>query len=150
MSNDTALGLLFALLTGIFWGAYLVPSKKVSDNISFITISTLFMFVGSVVFSLLARREIQVNIKVVGWSALAGFIWVLGYITANYSIHYIGLGIGYTIWSGIQVVTALIFGALLFRELGGIRGDAQIVLLGGIIMVIIGVILVGWARSTIP
>lgn len=150
MTNDTITGIFFALLAGIFWGAYLVPSKKVSDSMTFIAISSFFIFAGSLTFALLMKRELLVDLEVLGWSALAGIMWVVGYISANYTIKHIGLGIGYTMWSGIQVMVAVILGAIVLHELDNLKGSSLTALLLGTILVIVGVVLIGWARSTIP
>jgi len=140
------LGILFALLTVIFWGSYIVPTVKLKDNPFLIVsiISTTVLVISLIIYGI-TSPGLTVNILVFGF--IAGVLWSLAQIYFLIGLRKTKFGRYISICSSFQILLNFFIGIIIFHELVNAGLINLITAFIGIIFLIIGVFLVSYLRE---
>lgn len=109
------------------WTLLLIPTVA-----GFLTIPNLFQ--------VLAQSGFTAVLKVF----IFGLIWGVSAIAFGFGIHYLGLGLGYSLMMGMIITIGSLF-PLLTGELGSISPSSLLILIGALAVIILGVVLSAWA-----
>jgi drug/metabolite transporter (DMT)-like permease len=156
-SGKATLGILAALGAGVLWGTMYIPYRKAyisgMNPLSFVTVFTFgelgttfllgAIFHGGVnnLFTELAKAR-----PALFWLFLGGFCWVIGDLFQQYAAKYIGIGRGIPL-SNTNQLWGLAWGALVFGELAGLSLNAQILVIAGSLVMIVGAAAIGLAEA---
>ncbi|MBI5282372.1 MAG: DMT family transporter [Candidatus Solibacter usitatus] len=156
-AGTAALGILAALGAGLMWGTMYIPYRKAyisgMNPLSFVTVFT-FGELGTV-FALAAvldggmghvMAELDRARPVLFWLFLGGFCWVLGDLFQQYAAKYIGIGRGIPL-SNTNQLWGLAWGVLVFGELAGQTGTAQLLVVAGSLVMIAGAVSISFAEA---
>jgi len=151
------LGILAALGAGMLWGTMYIPYRKAyisgMNPLSFVTVFT-FGELGTTI-ALAARfhgglggmmDELTRAQPVLFWLFLGGFCWVLGDLFQQFAAKYIGIGRGIPL-SNTNQLWGLAWGALVFGELAGLGWTAQVLVITGSAVMILGATAIGFAEA---
>jgi drug/metabolite transporter (DMT)-like permease len=156
-SAHVTAGILAALGAGLLWGTMYIPYRKAylsgMNPLSFVTVFTVgelgtvgalaLIFRGGlhpVMMDLAAARP------ALFWLFLGGFCWVLGDLFQQYAAKYIGIGRGIPL-SNTNQLWGLAWGALVFGELAGRGSAAQVMVVTGSLVMILGAIAISRAEA---
>jgi drug/metabolite transporter (DMT)-like permease len=155
--RSALLGILAALGAGVLWGTMYIPYRKAyisgMNPLSFVTVFT-FGELGTVFALALVFDGGWQNVAaglararpVLFWLFLGGFCWVLGDLFQQYAAKYIGIGRGIPL-SNTNQLWGLAWGALVFGELAGQRGTAQMLVVAGSLIMICGAVAISLAEA---
>ncbi len=148
-------GILAALGAGLLWGTMYIPYRKAyisgMNPLSFVTVftvgelgtmSTLAVIFRGGVGPLL--QEIAKARPALFWLFLGGFCWVIGDLFQQYAAKYIGIGRGIPL-SNTNQLWGLAWGALVFGELAHRGGSAQVLVIAGSGVMILGAVAISSA-----
>jgi drug/metabolite transporter (DMT)-like permease len=150
-------GMLAALGAGLLWGTMYIPYRKAylsgMNPLSFVTVFT-FGELGTVVALALAfeggyhnlRAEVARAQPALFWLLAGGFCWVLGDLFQQYAAKYIGIGRGIPL-SNTNQLWGLAWGALVFGELAEQSRSAQVLVVGGSLLMIAGALAISLAEA---
>jgi drug/metabolite transporter (DMT)-like permease len=158
VSPRATAGILAALAAGLLWGTMYIPYRKAylsgMNPLSFVTVFTVGELVTITALALVFRGgaaplidEVTRARPALFWLFLGGFCWVLGDLFQQYAAKYIGIGRGIPL-SNTNQLWGLAWGALVFGELAGQSRSAQIMIITGSIIMILGA--VGISTSVAP
>lgn len=147
-TRDALRGVIAALSAGVLWGTMYIPYRKAyltgMSPLSFITFFTIgelgMMTALAVGFSggvTPLWRELASARQVLFWLLLGGFVWVVGDLFQQYAVKYAGITRGIPL-SNTNQLWGLLWGILVFGELGG---GTQILLaqvIGGSVVMALG------------
>jgi len=151
------LGILAALGAGLLWGTMYIPYRKAyisgMNPLSFVTIFT-FGELGTVFALALifdgGWSQVSANLvkarPAMFWLFLGGFCWVIGDLFQQYAAKYIGIGRGIPL-SNTNQLWGLAWGALVFGELAGQSGQAQLLVVTGSLIMIAGAVAISFAEA---
>jgi drug/metabolite transporter (DMT)-like permease len=148
-------GILAALGAGLLWGTMYIPYRKAyisgMNPLSFVTVFTVGELATMSALALIFRggiapltREIAQGRPAIFWLFLGGFCWVIGDLFQQYAAKYIGIGRGIPL-SNTNQLWGLAWGALVFGELAGRGHSAQVLVVTGSVMMILGAIAISTA-----
>jgi drug/metabolite transporter (DMT)-like permease len=150
-------GVLAALGAGVLWGTMYIPYRKAyltgMNPLSFVTFFTFgelgMMGALALGYTGLAPlwREIAETRGVIFWLMLGGFVWVIGDLFQQYAAKYIGISRGIPL-SNTNQLWGLLWGVLVFGELGGRGQSAYIEVIGGSLLMIFGVGAIAFSSAT--
>jgi glucose uptake protein GlcU len=147
------LGVLCALVAGMWLGAAEAPTKLVDSGTSPFTIS-LCMVMGvftarwtfptllkgtSFVFADLAQKK-----HLVIWAVLAGSLWAVANTLTIFAIRDVGLSIAFPLWN-TNALIGLLWARLLFGELKGARPATIAKVVAGAVCIVLAAILLGFS-----
>ncbi len=151
------LGILAALGAGAMWGTMYIPYRKAyisgMNPLSFVTVFT-FGELGTTAAMALAFGGGFQNVMAdltrakpaFFWLFLGGFCWVIGDLFQQYAAKYIGIGRGIPL-SNTNQLWGLAWGALVFGELSGLSSTAQILVVAGSMVMILGAAAISFAEA---
>jgi drug/metabolite transporter (DMT)-like permease len=141
-------GVAAALGAGVLWGTMYIPYRKAyltgMNPLSFVTVFTIgelgmmamlaFAYLGGPAgtWAELARAR-----GVLFWLLLGGFVWVVGDLFQQYAAKYIGIGRGIPL-SNTNQLWGLLWGILVFGELGGSGHAVYAAVVGGSLVMALG------------
>ncbi|HEX6559015.1 MAG TPA: GRP family sugar transporter [Longimicrobiales bacterium] len=143
-AHDAARGIIAALTAGLMWGTMYIPYRKAylsgMSPLSFIT----FFSIGEVLTMLLLAswfshglsgllHELHNARGVIFWIMLGGFVWVIGDLFQQYAAKYVGISRGIPL-SNTNQLWGLVWGVLVFGELGGGGTVLHRVIAGSVVM----------------
>jgi drug/metabolite transporter (DMT)-like permease len=155
--HNATLGILAALAAGVVWGTMYVPYRKAyisgMNPLSFVTVFT-FGELGTTFALALVYHGGMHNLAVemtrarpvFFWLFLGGFCWVLGDLFQQYASKYIGISRGIPL-SNTNQLWGLAWGALVFGELAGQSLTAQLLVIGGSLVMIVGATAISFAEA---
>jgi drug/metabolite transporter (DMT)-like permease len=155
-AGASAAGIVAALGAGLLWGTMYIPYRKAyisgMNPLSFVTVFT-FGELGAVFFLALIldgglphlHTQLHDAKPALFWLFLGGFCWVLGDLFQQYAAKYIGIGRGIPL-SNTNQVWGLAWGALVFGEMAGKPSAAQILVIGGSLLTVLGAVAIGLAE----
>ncbi len=156
-SHGAMLGILAALGAGLMWGTMYIPYRKAyisgMNPLSFVTIFTFGEL--STVFALAlvfgggydhVMADLTLARPAFFWLFLGGFCWVLGDLFQQYAAKYIGISRGIPL-SNTNQLWGLAWGALVFGELSGIGLTAQVLVIAGSVIMIVGATSISFAEA---
>ncbi len=157
VSGKATLGVLAALGAGVLWGTMYIPYRKAyisgMNPLSFVTVFTFgelgtTFVLGSVFHGGVGNlfAELATAKPALFWLFLGGFCWVIGDLFQQYAAKYIGIGRGIPL-SNTNQLWGLAWGALVFGELAGLSQYAQMLVIGGSLVMILGAAAIGMAEA---
>ncbi len=155
--RGATLGIIAALGAGVLWGTMYIPYRKAyisgMNPLSFVTVFTFGEL--ATVFSLAlafdggfqhVSAELGRARPILFWLFLGGFCWVLGDLFQQYAAKYIGISRGIPL-SNTNQLWGLAWGALVFGELAGQGFTAQMLIIAGSLVMIIGATAISFAEA---
>lgn len=140
-------GIFAALAAGVLWGTQYIPYRKAYisgiNPLSFVTM----IAIGELITALMLGAFFQGSFAslfsdfvaartVLFWLFLGGFCWVLGDLSQQYAVKYIGIGRGIPL-SNTNQLWGLAWGALVFGEFSNLSGSSiSMVVIGSLIMIV--------------
>ncbi len=155
--HSATLGVLAALGAGAMWGTMYIPYRKAyisgMNPLSFVTVFTFGELATTFVLAMLFHggyepltAEIARMRPSLFWLFLGGFCWVLGDLFQQYAVKYVGIGRGIPL-SNTNQLWGLAWGALVFGELAGLSFNAQVFVVAGSLIMILGAVAIGKAEA---
>ena len=144
--------MLVIIFAGLMTGSFGLPMKyttkwKWENTWTLWTIWTLFVIPLVVAFTtipgllgVLSAAGLSVVLRVF----VFGLIWGVSAIAFGYGIHYLGLGLGYSLMMGMIITIGSLY-PLLTGELGKIELTRILSVCGAVAVILIGVVLSAWA-----
>ena len=141
-------GVIAALAAGVLWGTMYIPYRKAyltgMSPLSFVT----FFTVGELgMMTALALSytggpgalwgQLASTRGVLFWLLMGGFIWVVGDLFQQYAVKYVGISRGIPL-SNTNQLWGLLWGILVFGELGGGGRGIYALVIGGSLLMAIG------------
>jgi hypothetical protein len=150
-------GIASALGAALLWGTMYIPYRKAylsgMNPLSFVTIFTVGEIVTVLILAVSFEGGWQALAEGLGdarpslfWLFLGGFCWVIGDLFQQYAAKYVGIGRGIPL-SNTNQLWGLAWGALVFGELSGSRGDVRLLVLLGSGVMIAGAIAIAAAAA---
>ena len=147
-TRDAARGVAAALAAGALWGTMYIPYRKAyltgMSPLSFITFFTVgelgMMTALALTYSGGARQlgsELAGARHVLFWLLAGGFVWVVGDLFQQYAVKYAGITRGIPL-SNTNQLWGLLWGILVFGELGGASHSVMTQVVGGSITMALG------------
>ena len=132
---------LLALSTVLAWGLW-IPVAQIVPGVPQRS-RTFYATLGNTVFAAIALVVGGGHLSF-GWKPFwlpfaGGVVWTAGNYTAFRASENIGLARASGTWTPLNIITAFVWGALLFGELDGLSAPRFVVLGAGLIMVLAGV-----------
>ncbi|HWR53064.1 MAG TPA: GRP family sugar transporter [Bryobacteraceae bacterium] len=155
--RDATLGIIAALGAGVLWGTMYIPYRKAyisgMNPLSFVTVFTFGEL--ATVFALAlafdggyqhVAAELGRARPALFWLFVGGFCWVLGDLFQQYAAKYIGISRGIPL-SNTNQLWGLAWGALVFGELAGQGLTAQMLVVAGSLVMIVGATAISFAEA---
>lgn len=143
------LSLLYALITVFGWGTWLAPSQKVTFPNQ--QIKTLYVVATNLVLATvvaLGQGDVWGLTATTFWPTLfGGAIWAVGGFCAFTSTDKLGVAKAFGIWAPLNILTSLIWGALLFDEFVNFTPRTILLLVAAILTILVGVLLIVFAKG---
>lgn len=141
---------LYALITLVGWGTWLVPSQKVTFPNQ--QIKTLYVVAANLAIATIVALWQGVagalSVPAFGLMVLGGVIWAFGGLCAFTGTNKLGIAKAFGIWAPLNIIVSLIWGALLFQEFVDIHTGTIFVLLAAILTILVGVLFIIFAKGT--
>ena len=141
----SALGIIYAVVTVLAWGAWLAPSQNVpmkgqQTRTFYVTLAVLLL---ALIASIFVGFE-GLNATTFWFPVLGGLIWSLSGWSAFVGTSRLGMAKAFGIWAPMNIVVAIIWGVILFGEFLDtslknllIALLALLLIIGGILMIIL-------------
>jgi drug/metabolite transporter (DMT)-like permease len=156
-SGRATLGVLAALGAGALWGTMYIPYRKAylsgMNPLSFVTfftvgeLATMFPLAVSYRGGAALWREIVSARPVLFWLMLGGFMWVIGDLFQQYAAKYVGISRGVPL-SNTNQLWGLLWGILVFHELGGAKRGVYAQVIGGSLLMALGAVAIAMSSAT--
>lgn len=142
--------LFYAFITLLGWGTWLAPSQKVVFPNQ--QIKTLYVVLTNLIIAIAVafwRGGLREVTPEMFWlTLLGGIIWAGGGWCAFTATNKLGIAKAFGIWAPINIIVSLIWGAVLFDEFINFSGRAILLLVIAIISILVGVLLIIFAKGT--
>jgi glucose uptake protein len=140
---------LFALITVFGWGTWLAPSQKVVfPNQQVKTLYVVAANLGIATAVALWQGGVWALPPSTFWlTFLGGMIWAVGGLSAFTATNKLGMAKAFGIWAPLNIITSLVWGAVLFREFVNLSAGTMLALAGAILTIIAGVLLIIFAKG---
>jgi glucose uptake protein len=143
------LSLLYALITVLGWGTWLAPSQNVIFPNQ--QIKTLYVVAANLVIAIVValwQGGVWDLTAATFWpTLLGGVIWAGGGFCAFTSTDKLGVAKAFGIWAPLNIITSLIWGALLFREFVNLTPMTILLLVVAILTILAGVLLIIFTKG---
>jgi glucose uptake protein len=142
------LGTLYAVITVLAWGTWLAPSQNIPFKNQ--QIKTFYVASASLVlafFVTLPQGFDQITPEVFWPPFVGGLIWAVSGYCAFTATHKLGMARASGIWSPLNIVVSLFWGATIFNEFLNTGTGGLIVLIASVTVIIIGVLLIIFAKG---
>lgn len=139
---------LYAFITVLAWGTWFAPSQKIqfrNPHIRTFYVTSANLILALVVW--LIRGGQAITAATFGWPFIGGLIWSVSGYCAFVAIEKLGLARAVGIWTPLNIIVGLIWGALLFDEFGALGGRSRWLLLTSLVAIIAGILLIILARG---
>jgi glucose uptake protein len=142
------LAIFYAVITVLAWGTWLAPSQNIPFKNQ--QIKTFYVAIASLVlvfFVTLPQGFDQITPEVFWPPFVGGLIWAVSGLCAFTATHKIGMARASGIWSPLNIVVSLFWGATIFNEFLNTGTGGLIVLIASVTIIIIGVLLIIFAKG---
>jgi glucose uptake protein len=142
------LGIFYAVITVLAWGTWLAPSQNVPFKNQ--QIKTFYVAIASLVlafFVTLQQGFDQITVEVFWPPFVGGLIWAVSGLCAFTATHKLGMARASGIWSPLNIIVSLFWGAVLFDEFLNTDTGGLIVLMISVVVIISGVLLIIFAKG---
>ena len=140
--------ILYALLTIITWGIWLIPSQNV--KFSGQQVRTFYVAAANLLIAVLfaaTQGFHKVTADVFWLPFLGGMVWSLGGWAAFTATGKLGVVRAYGIWAPLNIIVSLVLGAVLLQEFVSLAGSAKVILLGSVTLIVAGVLLIIFSQT---
>jgi len=136
--------LLFALITVFGWGTWLAPSQKVVfPNQQVKTLYVVAANLGIATAVALWQGGVWNLSPATFWlTFLGGMIWAVGGLSAFTATNKLGMAKAFGVWAPLNIITSLLWGAVLFDEFVNLSAATLAWLVAAIGMILVGVSLI--------
>lgn len=137
------MAVLFALVTILAWGTWLLPSHRLagtSQQVRIFYVAVANLFLSALI--LVIRGEPLGDLRSMAYPFAGGLAWSLGALCAFTAISRIGVSRAFGIWAPLNILTGIVWGEVLWREFSALPGMARAATAGGVLMVLAGVLLI--------
>ena len=142
------MALVYALVTVLAWGTWLIPSQKV--RFSGQQVRVFYVALANLVLASLAAASQGLHNFSAGsfWLPFSGgLIWALGGWGAFGAASRIGVVRAFGVWAPLNIVVSVLFGAVLFREFVAMDARAVLILCVSLALIIGGVLLIIFSKG---
>ncbi len=142
------LGIFYAVITVLAWGTWLAPSQNVPFKNQ--QIKTFYVAIASLALAFLVTLPQglnQITAEVFWPPFIGGLVWAVSGYCAFTATNKIGMARASGIWSPLNIVVSLFWGATIFREFLNTGTDGLIVLIISVAVIIVGVLLIIFAKG---
>lgn len=139
---------LYAFITVLAWGTWFAPSQKIQFRN--LHIRTFYVTSANLVLALivwLIRGGPAITAATFWLPFSGGLIWSVSGYCAFVAIEKLGLARAVGIWTPLNIIVGLVWGALLFDEFGALGGRGRWLLLISLVAIIAGILLIILARG---
>lgn len=139
---------LYAFITVLAWGTWFAPSQKIQFRN--LHIRTFYVTSANLVLALivwLIRGGPAITAATFWLPFSGGLIWSVSGYCAFVAIEKLGLARAVGIWTPLNIIVGLVWGALLFDEFGALSGRGRWLLLISLVAIIAGILLIILARG---
>ena len=146
------MSVLLSLVTVLAWGfwipvAQVVPGVPQRSRIFYVAAGNLILAAGALV---VGGGHLSLGWREFWLPLTGGLVWTLGNFAAFRAAETIGLARAAGTWTPLNIVTAFVWGALLFGELHGFGASRVAVLVAAFLVMTMGVMMVVSARDVQP
>ena len=140
-------GIIFALVTVMAWGSWLVPSQNVKfaneqAKAFYVAIATF----SSMVIVVAVRGEFGDLATGAAWvPVLGGLIWAVSAYSAFVGVKHLGIAKAFGIWAPLNIIVSFIWGLTLFGQFRDANPLVILIAVESLVIVIIGVLLIIFA-----
>ena len=142
------LGILYAVVTVLAWGTWLAPSQNVvfrNQQIKTFYVAAANLGLALLVFALQGFAGLSWEVF---WPPfVGGLVWAVSGFLAFTATNRLGMARAAGIWTPLNVVVSLLWGALLFNEFLSTGPLTLALLLGALVVLLAGVLLILFARG---
>ncbi len=142
--------LLYALVTVIMWGTWLAPAQHLpfkNQQIRTFYVAVAFLALATVV-ALIVNGFAQLTWDVFWLPFIGGIIWAISSWCAFTATHKLGMARAQGLWSPLNIIVSLIWGAVLFQEFPMSGATTQLLFLLSAVIIIAGVLLIIFAKGS--
>lgn len=145
------LGILYALVTVLAWGLWLVPSQ----TIQFRNQQIKTFYVAAANLGLASLVWITHGLQSLSWAVfwppfLGGLVWAVSGFLAFTATNRLGMARAYGIWAPVNVGVSILWGAVLFGEFKEIEPLTLALLGGALVLILAGILLITFAKGSQP
>lgn len=141
------LGIVFALVTVMAWGSWLVPSQNVkfaNEQAKAFYVATATLISMIIVVSL--RGELGDLASGVAWiPVIGGLIWAVSAYCAFVACKHIGVAKAFGIWAPLNIIVSFIWGLVLFGQFRDANLMVALLAIESAVIVIMGVLMIIFA-----
>jgi len=147
--KTTMRSLLYALITVFGWGTWLAPSQKVNfPNQQIKTLYVVAANLGIATAVALWQGGVRDLTAAAFWlTFLGGVIWAAGGLCAFTATNKLGMAKALGIWAPLNIITSLVWGAVLFAEFVDLSAGTMLLMVGAILTILAGVLLIIFAKG---
>ncbi|HEX9018687.1 MAG TPA: GRP family sugar transporter [Anaerolineaceae bacterium] len=142
------LGMLYAIITVLAWGAWLTPSQNIAFRNQ--QIRTFYVAAANLVLATLVF--LTQGLHGLTWSVfwlpfVGGLVWSVSGFLAFYATNRLGMARAYGIWAPINVGISIFWGILIFGEFLSSQPTTLVLLALALVIIIAGVLLIIFAKG---
>jgi glucose uptake protein len=145
-----SVGVIYALITILAWGSWLVPSEKVRfPNAQAKTFYVALSSCALAVLVVALRGEWAALDSALAWvPVFGGLLWALGAYCAFLAVHHIGLARAFGLWAALNIIVSFFWGGVLNGQFLGSPLVILVIAFLGSVMVIAGILLILFAGES--
>ncbi len=141
--------LLYALVTVLMWGTWLAPAQHLPFKNQ--QIRTFYVAIANLILATIVAALVD-GFRQLTWDIfwlpfLGGIIWAISSWCAFTAAHKLGMARAQGLWSPLNIVVSLVWGAVLFQEFPESSASTQILFLASAVIIIAGVLLIIFAKG---
>ncbi|MFN2166600.1 MAG: GRP family sugar transporter [Anaerolineae bacterium] len=142
---------LYALIPVFAWGTWLAPAQNVrfpNQQVKTLYVTLANLLLASLVLLGQAPGSLAAISPASFWLIFAGgVIWALSSLCAFVATDRLGIARAFGIWAPLNIVTSMLWGALLFDEFPNTAGSALLLLGAALVIIIVGVLLIIFSQN---
>jgi len=143
------LAILYAIITVLAWGLWLVPSQNITFKNQ--QIKTFYVAVANLALATLVylfQETGGLTWEVFWLPFLGGLVWAVSGFLAFTATHRLGMARAYGIWAPINVIVSIFWGAVIFDEFLSADQLTLILLVVALAIILAGILLIIFAKGT--
>ena len=146
------MSVLLSFVTVLAWGtwiplAQIVPGVPQRSRILYVAVGNLTLAAAALI---VGGGHLSLGWRAFWLPLAGGLVWTAGSFAAFRASQTIGLARAAGTWTPLNIITAFVWGALLFGELNNFAAGRVAVLVGAFVVMSAGVVMVVRARDTRP
>lgn len=148
------LNILVALIPVVAWGTWLAPSQNVrypNQQVKTLYVTAANLILAVVVLFVQGFQSLRTLSPSAFWLVFAGgLIWAFSGLCAFTATDRIGMARAFGIWAPINIIVSMLWGILLFGEFLNTAFPGLLALGLALVVIIIGVLLIIFAKGAVP